>query len=371
MTRAWRAMPAGLAAAIFLFLSIVLPMTGGAPARAGERDVFTVSGVKVDVTDTDAAAAKIKAIQQAQMKAFHTLVRRIASEEAWARLSKLGRRRIGRMMSSLSVEEEHTGPRRYIGRLTIRFRPGRVRKALREAGAGYTTKQAPRILIVPVWKTDGGPVLWKPNPWRKAWENLDAEHALVPILVPVGDLTDTQTITAQEALERDKVKLQALQMRYDTEAVLVAVAEPKGDNSVRAVMTGKSPVGRIAFDKTYVSTEGGVEAAAAQAARRFHAVMLYKWKKRVAQQRAARTPALAATRISVTVPFRGLREWQSLQARIRTTPGVSGLDVSTLSGNGAVVNLSSPLALEQLQAALRQSRLYLSQAGGRWILQAY
>jgi hypothetical protein len=160
-------------------------------------------------------------------------------------------------------------------------------------------------------------------------------------------------------------------MRYDTEGVLVAIAEPVGDNSVHAVMSGKSPVGRIAFDKTYISTEGGVEAAARQAARRFHTVMLYKWKKIVAAKRAASAPALAATRIVVTVPFRSLREWQMLRARIRTTPGVSSLDVSTLSGNGAVVNLSSTLPLDQLQGALQQSRLYLSQSGGRWYLQAY
>jgi len=370
MTHARRFMLA-LAALAVLGLSVA---GGAGSALAADKDVFTVSGIKVDVRDKDAATAKIKAIQQAQVKAFHKLLRRIASEEAWGRLKSIGPRAIGRMMSSLSVQEEHTGPRRYIGKLTIRFMPRKVRAALRKAGAGYVTRQAPRVLVVPVWKGPEGPVLFKDNPWRKAWEKLDAANALVPVLIPVGDLTDSQTISAEDALARDKVKLEALQMRYDTQGVLVAIAEPAGDNAVHASMTGSSPVGEIAFDKTYISTDGGIAAAAEQAARRFHTVMTYKWKKKIAAERAARaakSPARASTRLTVNVPFHSLREWQSLQARIRTTPGVVGVDVSTLSGTGAIISLASSLSLPRLQAALQQSRLYLQQANGRWYLQAY
>jgi len=364
----------GLALAVLALLCLSTPGGHGGRALAADKDVFTVSGIKVDVRDKDAATAKVKAIQQAQVKAFHKLLRRIASEEAWGRLKSIGPRAIGRMMSSLSVQEEHTGPRRYIGKLTIRFMPRRVRAALRKAGAGFVTRQAHKVLVVPVWKGPEGPVLFKDNPWRKAWEKLDAANALVPVLIPVGDLTDTQTISAEDALAGDKVKLEALKMRYDTQGVLVAIAEPAGDNSVHAVMTGSSPVGRIGFDKTYISTDGGIAAAAEQAARRFHAVMTYKWKKKIAAERAARaarSAAAAATRLVVNVPFHSLREWQSLRARIRTTPGVSGVDVSTLSGQGAVISLASRLPLTQLQMALQRSRLVLQQANGRWYLQPF
>ena len=343
------------------------------PATAGDT-VFTVRGVKVDVTDTDAAAAKIKAIRQAQMKAFHILINRISSEDAWVKLSALGPRKIGRMMRSLSIEEERTGARRYIGRLTIRFRPERVRKALNSIGASYVTQQAKRTLIVPLWKAaDGSLKLWEDNPWRKAWLELRADDALVPILVPVGDLTDRQTITAEEAMESDPVKLEALQMRYDTDAVLVAIGEEVGENSLRAIMSGKSPVGDIAFDKTYIAPEGGtLEDAAALAVKRFHAVMLYKWKKKLAARRAERAARrAAATRLPVTVHYDSLRQWQMLRSRIMTTPGVTSVDVSTLAGNGAEIILTSRLPLAELQRSLEQSRLYLQNTAGRWVLRAY
>ncbi len=355
-----------------LLVAIALVMAGAMPAAAAEKDVFTVSGIEVDVTDKDAATAKLKAISEAQVKAFRKLLQRIASPDAERRLSRLSPRDIGRLMSSLSVEEERTGPRQYIGRLTIRFSPRKVRALLRRAGVGIITERAPRILIVPVWQTAEGPVLWQPNPWLEAWRGLDAEEALVPVIIPAGDETDRQTLTAEDALAGDAGKLEALKLRYDTEAVLVAVAGPKGKNAVRAVMTGNSPVGRIAFDKTYIAESDGIEEATRMAARRFHEVMTWKWKKKVAARRQAAAAARAArTRLQVIVPFNSLREWQQIRARLASTPGVTDVDVSSLSGTSAVVNLSATMSIDQLRAALQASRLHLGQSGGRWYVQAF
>src|SRR5688572_14909074 len=92
--------------------------------------LYTVSGIAVDVTDSDASSAKLKAISEAQVKAFAILLERLGGTDATARLQGLGPADIGRMMDSLSIEEERTGPGRYIGRLTVRFLPEQVRAAL-------------------------------------------------------------------------------------------------------------------------------------------------------------------------------------------------------------------------------------------------
>jgi hypothetical protein len=359
-------------ARVFLAVCVLLGAAGILATQAAEKDVFTVSGIAVSVTDKDAATAKLKAITEAQVKAFRQLLRRIASPEAEKRLAGLPPREIGRLMSSLSVEEERTGPRQYIGKLTIRFSPRKVRALMRRAGVGYITERAPRILIIPVWNTPEGPVLWQPNPWLDAWKQLDAEEALVPVIIPAGDDTDRQNLSAEDALAGDAGRLQAMKLRYDAAAVLVAVAAPQGERAVRAVMTGDSPVGRIAFDKTYTAETDGVEEAARMAARRFHEVMTWKWKKKVSARRAAEARARAArTRLEVVVPFNSLREWQQIRARLASTPGITDVDVSSLSGRSAVVTLSAAMTIDQLRAALRASRLHLGQSGGRWYVQAY
>ena len=189
-------------------------------AQADDSTLFTVSGVKVDVTDTDAAKAKIKAITEAQIKAFHILVERLGEQGDVAKVQHFKPSQIGRLMSSLSVEEERTAPQRYIGKLTIKFLPGRVRKALSNIKFNYVAEQSPRILIIPVWRTDQGVVVWDQNPWRDAWQSLNAENTVVPVLIPLGDLTDSQALTPEEALAKSPDKLEALGYRYEAEAVV-------------------------------------------------------------------------------------------------------------------------------------------------------
>jgi len=333
------------------------------------KQLYTVTGVKVDVREKDAALAKLKAISDAQIKAFAKLVRRLASPAAAKTLSGLGRREIGRMMASLSVESERTGPGRYIGKLTVRFLPEKVRTAFSNAGISFTEQQSPKIVILPVWNGPQGPVVWRDNPWRQAWINLKAENAIVPVIIPLGDLTDSQAISVEEALAGHETKLGSIKFRYQAEAILVAVATPKSKTELQAVMTGASPLGQIDFDKTYKArADEDLNALAGRIAARFHTVMIDKWKKEGGQ------PALAAgppQSFAVSVPFSSVAEWNNIRIELLTTPGVTGVDVSSISDNGAIVQLSYTGAFPALQNALRSARLNLGLYSGQWVLQPF
>ena len=341
----------------------------GVAKAQSDGDLFVVSGVKVDARAANAAEAKKKAIIEAQVKAFAELVERLGGKSSAAQANKFSPSQIGRMMASLRVEEERTGPGRYIGTLTIKFLPRRVRSQLSKAGITIVEEQSPPIVVIPLWKTaDGQQVVWQDNPWRTAWQNLKAENALVPILVPLGDLTDTETLPVEDLLQRNEQKLEAIALRYSAGAVLVAEAEATGENKIHATMSGESPVGRVEFDKTYVATEGGIDEAARMAAERFHSVMVFKWKK------SKSAPALADTRlqaVNIAVPFSSLQEWNALRAQLTITPGVSNVDVASLANDGALVRLTYAQGFENLRAALQQQRLSLILVGGTWVLQPY
>ena len=108
--------------------------------------------------------------------------------------------------------------------------------------------------------------------------DLKAEQAVVPVIIPLGDLEDTQAITAEEALANNAVKLESLMIRYRTKAILVAIAEATPEGGVRAVMFGETPLGTVTFDKIYLAEDGTVESSLALAAQRFHGVMIDKWR---------------------------------------------------------------------------------------------
>lgn len=366
----------GLVAAFLLVLIAAAPERAHAVGPV-ETGMFSVTGVEVDVTDKDAASARTRAIIEAQVKAFYILASRLGSQEATQRLAGLDARDIGRMLRSLSIEEERSAPGRYIGKLTVRFLPGKIREIFGQYGIEVVEDQAPPVVVLPLWKGPNGPVVWEDNLWRKAWLDLKAEQSVVPIIIPLGDLEDTSAISPEEVLAGDAIKLESLMLRYEAKAILVAVAEPDPQGGIHAVMQGDSPLGRINFDKTYTSEDGSLEAAAAAAARRFDDVMLEKWRtvkikmaaEARAQAEAERQVAQSSSSLAVAVPFSGIHQWNGIRARLLATPGVIGVDVSTIAENGAVIQLAFTDSMDTLQSALSGSGLRLVHAGGTWVLQ--
>jgi uncharacterized protein DUF2066 len=366
----------GLLAAFLALLVAYQPQSARAVSPV-ETGMFSVTGVEVDVTDKDASSARTRAIIEAQVKAFYILAERLGSPEAAQRLAGMDARDIGRMLRSLSIEEERSAPGRYIGKLTVRFLPGKIREVFGQHGIEVVEDQAPPMVILPLWKGPNGPVIWEDNLWRKAWLDLKAEQSVVPIIIPLGDLEDTSAISPEEALAGDAIKLESLMMRYEAKAILVAVAEPDPKGGIHAVMQGDSPLGRINFDKIYTAEDGTIEAAATTAAQRFDDVMLEKWRsvkikmaadaraRAEAEQQAAR-PSMS---LAVAVPFSGIHQWNGIRARLLSTPGVIGVDVSTIAQNGAVIQLAFSDSVETLQQALSGSGLRLARAGGTWVLQ--
>ncbi|MGH6931088.1 MAG: DUF2066 domain-containing protein [Dongiaceae bacterium] len=335
-------------------------------AEAQRSGLYTVSNVDVDVIDKDASTAKLKAISEAQVKAFAILAERLGGADAANAVQYLEAGEIGRMMASLSIQSEKSGPGRYIGRLSISFLPAKVREALSRLGLEIFENRAPRIVILPVWNGRDGPSAWEDNPWRKAWLNLNSENDLVPIIVPLGDLEDSEAITADEALRGNEVKLESIKIRYEAEAILVAFAEPIGDNSIRAVMSGQSPLGIMAFDKTYEAEAGGHDAAATIAAQRFVSVINDKWKQSQLASSAAAKPARV---LEVAVPFSSAAQWNAIRAQLLSVQGVSGVDVTTISAGGARIRLAISSSVGDFQQSLAVVGMKLVEISGALVLQ--
>ncbi|MCA3556380.1 DUF2066 domain-containing protein [Aestuariivirga sp.] len=348
-----------------------------APAEAGgpvETSPFAVQGVDIDVTSTDATSAKNQALMDVQVKAFFQLMEKLGSPELAAQLkAKLKPEEIAPFLRSLSIEKETSAPGRYIGTFTVRFLPGKTEKFLADYNIKVSTVQADPVLVIPVYRAPEGPKLWEDNPWRQAWLNLRAEQGMVPIIIPLGDKDDIDTLTTDQALAGDTVKLDAIRKRYEAASVLVAQAQPADDGGLHVYIEGDTKLGRVNINKIYTPETGGdgtpvaVETAATLA---FQKVMYKAYGVQAAAEaeaKAARdnTPQLLA----VTVPFSSPREWNAIRARILNTPNVSGVDLSSLDFGGANIRLVYTRSLEELQANMQRMGLNLSQGGAGWMIQ--
>lgn len=354
---------------VFMATMIMLGLSIAHAAGPVETSVFAVQGVAADVTDKDVATAKNKALFEVQMKAIVMLAQRLGNETFAAEIAKLEPKDVLPLLKSLSIEEEGTGPGHYIGKFTVRFIPEKVQRLFESYGVAVVSEQATPMLVLPIWKAAEGTQLWEENLWRTAWLNLHAEQSLVPLIVPIGDLEDTAAITAQDVLNLDPIKLEALRRRYGTRTILVAIAEPAEGNGVRAMMNAESELGKITFDKIYTADPATLETSAALAASRFHAVMIDKYKSDKSRVQQVDSYAVSHS-IPVAVPFTSPSEWNAIRSRILSSPGIIGVDVSTLGGDGAVIRLMYVGDLQMVQTSMQGTGLQMSQIGGNWVIQS-
>ena len=357
------------AAAVLAGLLAVLAALGQAFASGPiETSIFAVQGVDVDVTSTDAATAKNQALMDVQVKAFFELVGRLGSPELAADLQqKLKPEDIAPFLRSLSIEKETSAPGRYIGRFTVRFLPQKTQKFLADYGVRVPTQQADPILVVPILRAADGNKLWEDNPWRRAWIDLKGEQGIVPIIVPLGDLEDTETLSANDALTGDGVRLEALRKRYGAPSLLLAQAQPTEDGGLHVYIEGETKLGKVTVNKIYKPEEGSTEPVETIAATAFQA-LLVKTYREVAEKIAARN-ANTTQSLSVTVPFTSPREWNAIRSRILSTRNVTAVDLSTLNADGAVIRLVFTHTVEELQGNMQAAGLNLASTGSAWIIQ--
>jgi hypothetical protein len=365
-SRNWLAGLAGVLAMLFTSL----PAIAGGPV---ETNIYAVQGVDVDVTSTDATTAKNQALMDVQVKAFFLLISRLGSPELSADLAaKLKPEDIAPYLRSLSIEQETSAPGRYIGKFTVRFLPSKMQKFFEGYNIRLPSQQAEPVLILPVWRGTDGNKMWEDNPWRKAWLDLNGEQGLVPIIVPLGDLEDTETLTVEDALHNDPIKLEAIRKRYGAPSMLVAQAQPTEDGGLHVYIEGETRLGKVTLNKVYKAEDKLPESAAPAAVEKFQAMLVEAYKKSAVAAAAAQDAEQNGDNsqsMAVAVPFSSPREWNAIRSRILTAPNVIGVDLSTLSADGAVIRLMFTNTLPVLQGNMQRVGLSLTQYGSTWVIQ--
>ncbi len=359
----------GLCRTLIVLMALLSFGAGAHAAGPVETNPYAVQGVEVDETGTSAAAAKDKAIIAAQMKAFPELGERLGNADVAAELAKLDQKQVVPLLKSLSIEEEQISPGRYQAKFTVRFLPDKVKPILQSLGVQLPAEQGPALLVVPIWQDDkGNAFIWEDNPWRAAWLGLNAQQAQIPLIVPLGDQQDAETLTAKDAISGDAVKLEALRRRYDVKTILVAMAQPAPEGGIHVHVVGNSPLGKITIDKIYKADTGTVQDSTVVAAQRFQQLMVDKFRSDQAKLASAKAASAGFQSVSVTIPFGGPSEWNGLRARILSAPGVIGIDVTSLDAQGAAASLRYSGAIDDLLLAFQSAGLRFSHAGASWVI---
>lgn len=337
-----------------------LVLGAAVPAGAAE-DVFTVRAVAVDVTADTAAAARTRALAEGQSAALRRLLSRLTLAADWSRLPAVGEGDVAALVQALEVDREKVLPTRYVAALNVRFRADAVRALLRDHGIAFSETVSKPVVVLPLYAAEGSVILWEePNPWRAAWlAGPEGADRLVPLVVPIGDLTDIVAVRADTALAGDAEPLLALARRYEAGDVLIAQASPGTaglDLTLRRVMAR----GGVVIDS--VSLAGAPAELFAAAVAAVSDRLEEEWK----QATVARGDA--AGRLSARVALSSLDDWLTIRERLRRTPAVSAVELGALRTNDAQVILHFFGAPQQIVLAVEQQELSLEIVDGFWLL---
>lgn len=348
------------------------------PVLAAE-DVFTVSGVKVDVTAENAVAAREKAFGEAQVAAFKALALRILGDEAAKTYTAPPVADISTMIQDFEITDERLSAVEYIGTYTFRFDGPSIRRQFNMEHMAQNMATRP-VLVLPFYQMGSRISLWQEsNPNLSAWSRSNAQGGLVQIRVPLGDIRDIADVGDDQALTYRRDGLYQILERYNASEAIVLIAVPGPADAADVPTDISTMIYRTDRDRPEyvqtIKTNPDANSTAAQlydkAVREVRAALQRDWKSEGAGAYAyTATPqanpdgsmpdAVTGNIMTVRAQFATMQQWIETRQAIRRVPGLIGMKVRSVTPREAVVELEYAGDEVGLKSALTQQDLVLS-----------
>lgn len=406
--------------------ALVFAAAQSGPALAAAEDVFIVARVPVQASGDSATAAKEAAQAAGRRRAMDLLLRRLTTEEDWRYLPGLAAGRaasaetdgsgktpvaisssgLEALESGFEVYNEKASSTSYRAYITYRFKPDAVRRLLKQSKIPYSEAQTRVALVLPVLQTDAGVYLWESNnPWMAAWKQRPLTHELTPMQAPLGDLEDSGSITARQALDLNPAALSAIAARYNVSQVIVAHARlvrKDADNQLTVRLLNAHRESGKAAPEDILGHDAEIENDGTQSQTFSYAAEDQDFATRVGEVLAQTTlseptgnfPGLAERAIEASIAryssgwkaktlidhskeavlpvsafFDRLEDWSKIRGALIATPLVGAVQVSALSRRGAEMNMRVFGDPAKVQVAMEnQGVVFWSETGERWFL---
>lgn len=392
----------GLAFAVAAVALIAMLASGitSAWAQAGRagNPVYTVSNFQVWAEAKDAVSAKRAALEDGRVIALRVLMKRLTLMNSYSKLPDLPSADIGKLITSLSVQDERNSTTEYIANMDFQFSSSGVKQLLRSNQIPFYDRQGPEVVLVPVVDKSllrpAGPnnkPAMSQNDWETSWSTLDLAHGLVPLKLAnrAGALDDSVLIGL---IRGEKAALEGLYSSYQGRHVVVAlISSAQSTNKLRLTLVGRDGVGDIIYKRDHVVTNGNLLQAADLAAE--VAQGMFEQRLKILNLRtievAVKKPVevlpwqtelqeaapvtgwqgeVGGARIAMHVEFSGLGAWQRIRRRLVDVPGLDDLNVEKLSARGADVSCQYPGGVEALSRQLAALGMRLEPGAGGWVL---
>jgi hypothetical protein len=183
----------------------------GIPPVANTTDI-QVNGIVVDSSGKTGEEARIEGWKLAQKKAWEKLNGPAMPTEA-----------IDAMVSSIVIEREQIGPRRYVARLGVIFDRTKAGQYV-GTGNGAGPRSAP-LLVIPVLYSGGVRQVFEVRgAWQNAWAQFQASASPVDYVRPTGSGGESLILTAGQPGRRSRLWWRNILDQFNAADVIVPMA---------------------------------------------------------------------------------------------------------------------------------------------------
>ena len=347
-------------------LALILVLPAHAQEDVSGDSAYTVDNIKVDVTDKSAVSARRLAFEKAQGDAFKILAQRLLPAEKFKSFALPAPAQISPLIQDFEITGEQLSTVRYIATYKFRFSRQMVSDYLSNQGVeSYADVSSRPVLILPFYQWGSRNVIWGgDNPWLQAWNKINPNTGLVPVVVPIGDLDDVSDISDDQAITHSPANLRRMMARYDAGDALILIAAPvwasadiAGAPSAVDISLYRTSSGSPVFSGTkQVSAQTGESADQLydRAVAQVRATLQDDWKEMVVADPAQRASIRARVR------FGAMKEWVDMQKALKSVQGVNEITLLSLKPGLAQIELAYSGTEERLRLALAQSGIALA-----------
>ncbi len=337
------------------------------PVAFANDPIFTIENVKVDVTAENAITARAQAFEEAQIKAFTMLSTRMLPAPALATTQTPPVNVISTMVRDFEITNEQLSSVRYVGTYIFRFKGSDVRRYFSRRGETVTDVSSKKLLILPFINRDNRTSIWTPgNPWMQAWNRVQSLNGLVPMDVPLGDLSDVQDISDNGAFSYQPNRLQSMLRRYGAHEAVVTIATPdemlgqiidplataKGTLTIEVYRTDRGQaelVDQISINADGVQTRRQIYDRAVTLVR---SALQKDWKAKIAID-----PTPITNKVRAVVPIESLNEWLNIQSNLNRISSFSDITLKALTPSQANIEILYKGSEQRLALSLAQAGL--------------
>jgi hypothetical protein len=327
------------------------------------EDIFVVRDVVLDESAQTATAARARALAKGQREAFARLEARLTRSVHRGLAASVESDTLRFLVDAIQIDGEKTSDVRYLANLTVTFKPEAVRNLFRLSGVPFSELRSRPLTVVPVLATPSRYMLWdEPNPWREAWRNHPEGTGLVPMLAPIGDLSDLSGLTVDQAVDGDPDILASFAERYGAGGVVVTIANIfETEPGILRSDIVSVPVGLPEMSPFSISVTGQVGESEltifARAVGEIRGIIEDEWKA------ASALTSGEIAQLRAAVPISNLKNWIDIRGRISSVPAVTDIQLVALTAMLAEIVINHRGDVARLTRAFERFDLILEGTG--------